>query len=147
VALLPKLKTADGAVLDFPKLNVGAAAEVVGPPKVGAAWLLSNETVVVELAVAGPPKENKPVPATKVGPALLATVAVPKLLAVELLATVVGPKLNGFTAAVDVEPKAGGGAEVAAGKDPNVSGADALVVVAGAEYAGGGAAWDAGVEL
>ena len=102
--------------------------------------------------MAVPPKENKPVPATKVGPALLATVevAVPKLAAVVLLpATVVGPKLNGFTAAVDalLEPKAGGGAEVVTGNDPNVSGAGALVVVAGGEYAGGGAAWAAGVEL
>ena len=149
MALLPKLKTADGAVLDFPKLKVGAVAEVVGPPKVGAAWLLSNEVVVVEVVVAVPPKENKPVPATKVGPALLATVAVPKLLAVVLLATVVWPKLNGFTAAVAVEPKAGGGADVAGGKDPNVRDAAgaALVLVAGGEYAGGGAAWDAGVEL
>ena len=94
--------------------------------------------------MAVPPKENKPVPATKVGPALLATVevAVPKLAAVVLLATVVGPKLNGFTAAVDalLEPKAGGGAEVVTENDPNVSGAGALVVVAGGEYAGGGAA-------
>jgi len=138
VALLPKLKTADGAVLDFPKLKVGAAAEVVGPPKVGAAWLLSNEAVVVEVVVvAVAPKENKPVPATKVGPALPTTVVVPKLPAVVVLATVVGPKLNGFTAAVDavLEAKAGGGAEVAAGNDPNVSGAaaGALVVVAGGE--------------
>jgi len=146
VALLPKLKTADGAVLDFPKLKVGAVAEVVGPPKVGAAWLLSNEVVVVEVVVAVPPKENKPVPATKVGPALLATVAVPKLLVVVLLVTVVWPKLNGFTAAVAVEPKAGGGADVTGGKDPNVRDA-ALVLVAGGEYAGEGAAWDAGVEL
>lgn len=95
--------------------------------------------------MAVPPKENRPVPATKVGPALLATVVVvPKLVAVVLLATVVGPKLNGFTAAVDalLDPKAGGGAEVATGNDPNESGAGALV--AGGEYAGGGAA---GVEL
>ena len=102
--------------------------------------------------MAVPPKENKPVPATKVGPALLATVevVVPKLAAVVLLlAAVVGPKLNGFTAAVDalLEPNAGGGAEVVTGNDPNVSGAGALVVVAGGEYAGGGAAWAAGVEL
>jgi len=92
---------------------------------------------VVVVVVAVPPKENKPVPATKVGPVLLATVevAVPKLAAVVLLATVVGPKLNGFTAAVDalLEPKAGGGAEVVTGNDPNVSGAGALVVVAGGE--------------
>ena len=87
------------------------------------------------------PKENKPVPATKVGPALLATVLVPKLpkpLAEVVLATEVGPKLNGFTAAVEVlfatEPKAGGGAEVA-GNDPNVIGAAGAVVevVAGGE--------------
>ena len=146
MALLPKLKTADGAVLDFPKLKVGAAAEVVGAPKVGAAWLLSKEAVGAEVVVAVVPKENKPVPATKVGPALLATVLLvpklPKPLAVAVvvvLATEVGPKLNGFTAAVEVvlleaEPKAGGGAEVA-GNDPNVIGAaaGAVEVVEGGE--------------
>ena len=147
MALLPKLKTADGAVLDFPKLKEGAATEVVGAPKVGAAWLLSREAVVAEVVVAVVPKENKPVPATKVGPALLATaLVVPKLpkplaaAAVVVLATEVGPKLNGFTAAVEVlleaEPNAGGGAEVA-GNDPNVIGAAAgaavVEVVAGVE--------------
>ena len=55
-----------------------------------------------------------------------------------MLATEVGPKLNGFTAAVEVlfatEPKAGGGAELA-GNDPNVIGAAGAVVevVAGGE--------------
>ena len=145
MALLPKLKTADGALLDFPKLKEGA--EVVGAPKVGTAWLLSREAVVAEVVVAVVPKENKPVPATKVDPALLATVLiVPKLpkplaaAAVVVLATEVGPKLNGFTAAVEMlfeaEPKAGGGAEVA-GNDPNVIGAAAgaavVEVVAGVE--------------
>lgn len=139
MALLPKLKTDDGALLDFPKLKVGAVADVVGAPNEGAAWLLSVEAVVVvDVVVAVPPKENRPVPATKVGPVVQATVVVvvvvvPKLVAVGvLLATVVEPKLKGFTAAVDVllEPKAGGGADVVAGIDPKVKGAGVLVMVA-----------------
>ena len=127
VAAPPKLKTADGALLDLPKLKVGVAAEVVVAPNEGGAWLISEAAVVVEGAVAVFPNENKPVPATKVGPAVLAAV---------VAATEVGPKLNGFTAAVDVlldtEPNAGGAAEVAG--NPKESGAGALLeVVVGGE--------------
>ena len=77
VVLAPKLKTADGAVtavLDFPKLKVGAAAAVVVAPKDGAAWLDSGVAEVVGAAVeagAVAPNENSPVPATRVGPAVL----------------------------------------------------------------------------
>lgn len=140
MALLPKLKTDDGALLDFPKLKVGAVADVAGAPNEGAAWVLSVEAVVaVEVVVTVLPKENRPVPATKVGPVVQATVVVvvavvvPKLVAVGvLLATVVEPKLKGFTAAVDVllEPKAGGGSDAVAGIDPKVKGAGVLVMVA-----------------
>ena len=76
VVLAPKLKTADGAVtavLDFPKLKVGAAAAVVAP-KDGAAWLANGVAEVVGAAVeagAVGPNENSPVPATRVGPAVL----------------------------------------------------------------------------
>ena len=124
MAAPPKLKTADGALLDLPKLKVGAAAEVVVAPNEGGAWLISEAAVVVEGAVAVFPNENKPVPATKVGPAAV------------VAATEVGPKLNGFTAAVDVlletEPNAGGAAEVAG--NPKESGAGALLeVVVGGE--------------
>ena len=77
VVLAPKLKTADGAVtavLDFPKLKVGAAAAVVVAPKDGAAWLANGVAEVVGAAVeagAVAPNENSPVPATRVGPAVL----------------------------------------------------------------------------
>ena len=77
VVLAPKLKTADGAVtavLDFPKLKVGAAAAVVVAPKEGAAWLDNGVAEVVGAAVeagAVAPNENSPVPATRVGPAVL----------------------------------------------------------------------------
>ena len=77
VVLAPKLKTADGAVtavLDFPKLKVGAAAAVVVAPKDGAAWLDNGVAEVVGAAVeagAVAPNENSPVPATRVGPAVL----------------------------------------------------------------------------
>ena len=77
VVLAPKLKTADGAVtavLDFPKLKVGAAAAVVVAPKDGAAWLANGVAAVVGAAVeagAVAPNENSPVPATRVGPAVL----------------------------------------------------------------------------
>ena len=79
VVLAPKLKTADGAVtavLDFPKLKVGAAAAVVAvvAPKDGAAWLANGVAEVVGAAVeagAVAPNENSPVPATRVGPAVL----------------------------------------------------------------------------
>jgi len=77
VVLAPKLKTADGAVtavLDFPKLKVGAAAVVVVAPKDGAAWLDNGVAEVVGAAVeagAVAPTENSPVPATRVGPAVL----------------------------------------------------------------------------
>ena len=77
VVLAPKLKTADGAVtavLDFPKLKVGAAAAVVVAPKDGAAWLANGAAEVVGAAVeagAVAPNENSPVPATRVGPAVL----------------------------------------------------------------------------
>ena len=77
VVLAPKLKTADGAVtavLDFPKLKVGAAAAVVVAPKDGAAWLANGVAEVVGAAVeagAAAPNENSPVPATRVGPAVL----------------------------------------------------------------------------
>jgi len=79
VVLAPKLKTADGAVtavLDFPKLKVGAAAAVVAvvAPKDGAAWLANGVAEVVGAAVeagAVAPNEKSPVPATRVGPAVL----------------------------------------------------------------------------
>ena len=77
VVLAPKLKTADGAVtavLDFPKLKVGAAAAVVVAPKDGAAWLANGVAEVVGAAVeagAVAPNEKSPVPATRVGPAVL----------------------------------------------------------------------------
>ena len=77
VVLAPKLKTGDGAVtavLDFPKLKVGAAAAVVVAPKDGAAWLDNGVAEVVGAAVeagAVAPNENSPVPATRVGPAVL----------------------------------------------------------------------------